>query len=317
MQIRALIMLAVALVLGGITVFLVNNFLQSEVGGQGRIQKMRTVPVVVAAQDIKSGTKLDKVMLTTVDWPAETVPDGVYADVAKVIGEKPPVLLQETKRGEVILPYKLSPHGARGGLPARIPEDMRAKTIPVSEITGVAGFIAPGDFVDVLHTSAVGRSDEIPVTRVLLQNVQVLGVDQVSSEDDAKPKIVNAITLLVNPESGQRLTLALATGSLTLLLRNEFDASLLETTDIGWRQLVPEEATVAVERPKVVRRERRVVTVVKQQAPATAVPAPVVERDRVEVIRGLNVSRQEVPTTPTAKPVANDAAGAKPADAKP
>ncbi|MDO8268528.1 MAG: Flp pilus assembly protein CpaB [Moraxellaceae bacterium] len=311
MQIRALIMLAVALVLGGITVFLVNNFLQSEVGDQGRVQKLRTVPVVVAAQDIKSGTKLESVMLTAVDWPSETVPDGVYTDVATVIGEKPPVLLQETKRGEVILPYKLSPHGARGGLPARIPEDMRATTIPVSEITGVAGFIAPGDFVDVLHTSAVGRSDELPVTRVLMQNVQVLGIDQISSQDDAKPKIVNAVTLLVNPESGQRLTLALATGSLSLLLRNEFDASLLATKDIAWRQLVPEEAVAVVEQPRVVRRERRVVTIVKQQAPATAVPAKT--SDRVEVIRGLNVSRQDVPSTPAA----NDATSAKPDEAKP
>lgn len=314
MQIRALIMLAVALVLGGITVFLVNNFLQSEAGGQGRVQKMRTVPVVVAAQDIKSGTKLEAVMLKTVDWPEETAPEGVYDKVEAVMGDKPPVLLQETKRGEVMLPYKLSPHGARGGLPVRIPEDMRAATIPVTEITGVAGFIAPGDFVDILHTSSVGRSDDLPVTRVLMQNVQVLGVDQVSSEDDAKPKIVNAITLLVNPESGQRLTLALATGSLSLLLRNEFDASLLATTDMAWNKMVTEEVEKVVERPKVVKRERRVVVVVKEPAPAVATPGSTAKpSDRVEVIRGLNVTRQEVPSVPAA----NDATPAKASEVKP
>lgn len=301
MQIRALIMLAVALVLGGITVFLVNNFLKSEVGDQSRVQKMRTVPVVVAAQDLKSGIKLEAVMLRTVDWPADSAPDGVYADVAAVIGEKPPVLLTETKRGEIILPYKLSPHGARGGLPARIPEDMRAATIPVTEVTGVAGFIAPGDFVDVLHTSAVGRTDQIPVTRVLLQNVQVLGVDQVSSEDEAKPKIVNAVTLLVKTEQGQRLTLALATGTLSLLLRNEFDASLIATNDISWRQLMPEEV-VREESPKVVRRERRIVTEVKQPAPAMAVPPSSKTMDKVEVIRGLNVTKQDVPGGAPAAP---------------
>lgn len=314
MQIRALIMLAVALVLGGITVFLVNNFLKSEVGDQGRVQKIKTVPVVVAAQDIKSGTKLEAVMLKAVDWPAETAPDGVYSKVEAVIGEKPPVLLQETKRGEILLPYKLSPHGARGGLPVRIPEDMRAATIPVTEITGVAGFIAPGDFVDILHTSAVGRGDQLPVTRVLMQNVQVLGVDQISSEDDAKPKIVNAVTLLVSPESGQRLTLALATGSLSLLLRNEFDASLLETTDMAWNKMVTEEVEKVAERPKVVKRERRVVVVVKAPAPAVAAPGTAANTaDRVEVIRGLNVTRQEVPSTPAA----NDGSSAKPGDVKP
>lgn len=313
MQIRALIMLAVALVLGGVTVFLVNNFLQGE-GGGGRVQKLHTVPVVVAAQDIKSGTKLEAVMLQKVDWPKDTIPDGVYSDVATVIGEKPPVLLQETKRGEVILPYKLSPHGARGGLPAHIPEDMRATTIPVTEITGVAGFIAPGDFVDILHTSAIKQSDQLPVTRVLMQNVQVLGVDQVSSEDDAKPTIVNAVTLLVNPENGQRLTLALATGSLSLLLRNEFDASLLETKDLAWSQLVKEKVEKVVARPRVVLRERRVVVVVKQPAPVTAASAPAEKpSDKVEVIRGLNVTRQEVPSTPAA----NDGASTKAGGVKP
>jgi len=313
MQIRALIMLAVALVLGGITVFLVNNFLRGE-GGQGRVQKLYTVPVVIAAQDIKSGTKLEAAMLKKVDWPKDTVPDGVYGDVATVIGAKPPVLLQETKRGEIILPYKLSPHGARGGLPAHIPEDMRAATIPVTEITGVAGFIAPGDFVDILHTSTVKASDQLPVTRVLMQNVQVLGVDQVSSGDDAKPKIVNAVTLLVNPENGQRLTLALATGSLSLLLRNEFDASLLATTNMVWSKMVTEEVVRVVARPRVVVRERRVVVVVKQPAPATAAPAPAEKpSDRVEVIRGLNVTRQEVPSTPAA----NDGASTKAGGVKP
>jgi len=224
----------------------------------------------------------------------DSAPEGAYSDVAVVIGEKPPVLLTETKRGEIILPYKLSPHGARGGLPARIPEDMRAATIPVTEVTGVAGFIAPGDFVDVLHTSAVGRSDQIPVTRVLLQNVQVLGVDQVSSEDEAKPNIVNAVTLLVKTEQGQRLTLALATGTLSLLLRNEFDASLIATNDISWRQLMPEEV-VREETPKVVRRERRIVTEVRRPAPAMALPPATKEMDKVEVIRGLNVTKQDVP----------------------
>lgn len=311
MQIRALIMLAIALILGGITVFLVNNFLQREVGDRGRVQKLRTVPVVVAASDIKSGTKLEAVMLKLVDWPAESAPEGVYADVNTVIGQKPPVLLQETKRGEIILPYKLSPHGARGGLPAMIPEDMRAVTIPVNEITGVAGFVAPGDFVDVLHTSAIERDDKLPVTRVLLQNVQVLGVDQTSSEDKAEPKVVNAITLLVNTENGQRLTLAISTGQLSLLLRNEFDASLLETKEVTWKQLVP--AVPEPVRAKVVKRERRTVVVIKRvpvAVPAVAPNAPAApqEKPQVEVIRGLNVSRQEVPGTPAA----NDASATKP-----
>lgn len=289
MQLRALIMLALALIMGGITVFLVNTFLQKEVSERGRVQEIRTVPVVVAATDLKVGTKLETVMLSVADWPADIAPEGVFSDVNTLIGEKPPVVLQEIRRGEIVLPYKLSPHGARGGLPSRIPEDQRAITVPVSEITGVAGFIMPGDFVDVLHTSAVGRKDDLPVTRVLLQNVQVLGIDQNSSQDKGEPKIVNAVTLLVNTEAAQRLTLALATGGVTLILRNEFDASLLASGDVTWQDLVP--FIPEPEKPRVVKRQRR-------EAPA---PAP---KPQVEVIRGLQVTKQVVPGE---APAANEA----------
>jgi pilus assembly protein CpaB len=277
MQLRAIIMLALALVLGGITVFLVNTFLQQEVGQRGKVQEIRTVPVVVANADLKIGTRLEPMMLSVIDWPEAAAPEGAFNDVGVLLGEKPPVALQEMRRGEIVLPYKLSPHGARGGLPARIPEDMRAVTIPVSEITGVAGFIVPGDYVDVLHTSDVGRADRIPVTRVLLQNVQVLGIDQVATDEDSKPRVVNAVTLLVNTEAGQRLTLAMATGSINLLLRNEIDASLLAVEDVTWKDLQPmvQEPT----KPKIVKRVRR--------------EAPV--KPQVEVIRGLQVTNQTVP----------------------
>lgn len=292
MQLRALIMLALALIMGGITVFLVNTFLQREVGERGRVQEIRTVPVVVATRDLSVGTKLEATMVRVADWPAEVAPEGVFSDVNAVVGDKPPVVLQEIHRGEIVLPYKLSPHGARGGLPSRIPEDQRAITVPVSEITGVGGFVMPGDFVDVLHTSAIGRKDQLPVTRVLLQNVQVLGIDQTSSREQGEPRIVNAITLLVDTEAAQRVTLALATGSLTLILRNEFDASLLQATDVTWQDLVP--FIPEPQKPKVVRRQHR-------EQPVEA-PKP-----QVEVIRGLQVTKQVVPGAETPAPAANDA----------
>lgn len=300
MQLRALIMLALALIMGGITVFLVNTFLQREVGERGRVQELRTVQVVVAARDLSVGTKLEPTMIQLADWPAEGAPDGVFRNVNDLIGEKPPVVLQEIRRGEIVLPYKLSPHGARGGLPSRIPEDQRAITVPVSEISGVAGFIMPGDFVDVLHTSAIGRKDELPVTRVLLQNVQVVGIDQQAGREKSEPRIVNAVTLLATPEAAQRLTLAMATGGLNLILRNEFDASLLAASDVTWQDLVP--FIPEPQKPRVVKRQHRQPTV-EMEAP----------KPQVEVIRGLQVTRQVVPAGEAPKPAANDAEAAKPA----
>jgi pilus assembly protein CpaB len=147
-------------------------------------------------------------------------------------------------------------------------------TLSVNEITGAGGFVMPGDYVDVLHTTTFGRSDKNPVTRVILQNAKVLGIDQRSSETDTEPKVVNAITILVAPFDGQRIVLAAKTGDLNLLLRNEFDASIVETELVTYKDLLTEEPA---RETKVVRRVRR------------APPKP-----QVEVIRGLEVENQTV-----------------------
>jgi len=273
MQIRALVILVVALVAGLAAVFLANTMLQQKVSETTEVAQVKTVTVVAAKVDLKMGTRLDKVMLTTVDWPEDSLPEGTFSSIEQLVGDKPdaaPIVLKTIKKGEAILPYKISPHGARGGLPSKIPEDMRAITIAVNEVTGVAGFVLPGDYVDVLHTTSIGRKDDKPVVRVLMQNVQVLGVDQVSSEDETKPKVVNAVTLLVTTEEGQKLALASEVGDLKLLLRNEYDASILEAKTLDLQDLVPTERPTKV---KVYKRIRRPI---------------------VEIIRGLDIKRESV-----------------------
>ncbi|MCK5880384.1 MAG: Flp pilus assembly protein CpaB [Sinobacterium sp.] len=270
MHIRAIITLAVALIMGGVTVFLINNYLNEEVRTRTATQVIETTPVVVAASDLNAGSKLEDIQLKVIDWPTAVLPENVYQTVEAVIGEAAPVVLTEVKAGELILPYKLSPHGARGGLPSRIPEDKRAIAIAVNEVKGVAGFLMPGDYVDILHTTNVGRLDERLVTRIVLQNVLILGIDQIDTEED-KPRVVNAVTLLVNTYDAQRLTLAQNLGDLNLVLRNEFDASILEETAVTYKELLNADKDRKV---KVYKRIRR--------APS------------VEVIRGLEVSKQQV-----------------------
>ncbi|HEY9032995.1 MAG TPA: Flp pilus assembly protein CpaB [Pseudomonadales bacterium] len=275
MHIRAIITLAIALIMGGITAFLVNYYLQKEVSARATSQVIETVPVVVAAADLQAGKALDRLQLKIVEWPKASVPESSYADIGKVLGDKPPVVLTRINRGEIILPYKLSPHGARGGIPSRIPEDRRAMSIRVNEFSGVGGFIIPGDYVDVLHTTALGRVDNRKVTRVLLQNLKVLGIDQVDAEQEGNPKVVNSVTLLVKLDEAQRLTLAQATGELTLLLRNDFDASILQHAVITYKELLSDDPEETRKPVQVYRRERR-------------------ETPSVEVIRGLEVTKEQV-----------------------
>ena len=269
MQMRALIILVVALGAGLAAVFLAKTMVDQQVT-TATVEQVETVPVIVAKVDLKMGTRLDKLMLDTIDWPAKSLPENYFSSIDDVVGKKPPIVLKQMKKGEVILHYKLSPHGAKGGLPTKIPEDMRAITIAVNEVRGVAGFVLPGNYVDLLHTTSVGRKDKKPVTRVLMQNVEVLGVDQVSSEDETDPKVVNAVTLLVSTIEGQKLTLASTVGELNLLLRNEYDASILEVKTVGLTDLVPTDKPTKV---KVYKRVRR---------------------PTVEVIRGLEIKSQRV-----------------------
>ncbi len=271
MQVRAIVILALALVMGGVSVFLVNTYLQQQVSERKTVGSVKTAQVVVAKKDLVFGQKLDEESIGMVSYPAEAIPNGAFTNLSAVLNaESPAIALTDIKDREIILPAKISPHGARGGLPAKIPEDMRAMTISVNEVKGVAGFVLPGDFVDVLHTTTVGRRDDRPVTRVIKQNLQVLGVDQLSSDDSNEPKVVNAVTLLVTQRDGQRLTLAQRLGELNLLLRNEFDGSILADQVVSYESLL----TVETGRKPVVKVRSR--------------------RPSVEIIRGLEIEKKSV-----------------------
>jgi pilus assembly protein CpaB len=277
MQKKALLLLLVALIMGGVVTILVNTLLTQEVQQRSEQTVIDTQKVLVAASDLKTGMRLDKISVKQVDWPVENLPEGTYSNVDVLLGEKPPVVIKKINKNEVILPYKLSPQGARGGLPPKIPEDRRAITIEVSEISGVAGFVLPGTYVDVLLTTKEGQKDEKLATQTLLQNLLVLGIDQLSSEDEDEPKVVNAVTLLVTPKEGKMLTLGQQIGRINLLLRNEIDASILEEDLITINDLLnikPEPTKVV----KVYKRKRR---------------APIVS-PTVEIIRGLDVEKQKV-----------------------
>ncbi|MGD9000917.1 MAG: Flp pilus assembly protein CpaB, partial [Granulosicoccaceae bacterium] len=277
-------MLAIALIMGGVAVYLVNTLITREKEVGAETQPVGIRPVVVAATDLDVGTRLDKVMIKPVDWPEASMPDGHFSEVDKVIGEKPeeaPVVLKEIRKGEPVLKYKLSEYAARGGLTPKIPVEKRAITIAVNEVKGVAGFVLPGDRVDVMLTSSVGRADNQPVTRTLLQNVTVLGVDQIASEKEDEPQIVNAVTLLVTPDEGKKLTLAQTVGSLNLMLRNEGDVSIASD------ELITLSSLRSYARRPVTKTTRKV----------TRRPAP--SGTTVQIIRGLDSKNERVKNVST------------------
>ena len=176
--------------------------------------------VLVAADDLQVGTKIEEKDVRFVRFPSSDLPAGVFHFVNKVVGRG--VVLPISK-GEFILTNKLAGENAGAGLPGLIPPGMRAVSVRVNDTTSVSGFVLPGTHVDVLLTGNPGGSNEQQTTTVL-ENLAVIATGQKLERNAAgEPQTTPVITLLVSPDDAQKLTLASNQGKIQLALRNPLD----------------------------------------------------------------------------------------------
>jgi pilus assembly protein CpaB len=183
--------------------------------------------IVVADRPIQLGTRLDATNLRVISWPADEAIAGSFMRVEDCAGR---ALLTNLAGNEPVLESKLAPKEAGAGLPATIPEGMRAVSVAVNEVNGVAGFVIPGTMVDVLVTGRLSGNTADPnnnITRVILENVRVLAAgQQVEQDREGKPQKVPVVTVLVTPEDATKLTMASTEGKIQLALRNTIDSTL-------------------------------------------------------------------------------------------
>lgn len=230
--------------------------------------------VVVAAAPLPLGTMLKAGDLRVVQWPDDVAIAGTAATIDSVVGRG---VVAPFSEGEPIVAAKLAPAEAGAGLPAAIPPGMRAMSVKVNDVIGVAGFTVPGTHVDVVATVNSGKEE---VSHVVLSDVQVLTAgtsqEQTKSNDPIRTSVV---TLLVTPEGAERLALAMNEGRISLALRNPLDVGAAQTTGARMSNLVtPAPAPVPVARP--VRSRPRV------EEPPPPPPPPPPKPYTVEVIRG-------------------------------
>jgi pilus assembly protein CpaB len=190
-----------------------------------------TQPVVVAAADLGLGVELKKEDLSIVNFPVGHAPDGSFSKVTDVIGRG---LVVSLVKNEPVLNAKLASREAGSGLPPIIPDGMRAVSVRVNEVIGVAGYVLPGTRVDVLATASPTSSPQDATSKVILSNVQVLtaGTRLEQDQEKGKPMQVTVVTLLVYPEQSERLALASTEGKIQLALRNPMDKSAPETPGV-------------------------------------------------------------------------------------
>jgi len=197
------------------------------------VMRMKTAPVVVVTRDLTFGTVLEKEHLAVVQYPEEAVPKGAYGDLDSVLAQSNRVFLME---GEPVLASKLSAVG--GGLSLRIPELMRAISLSVNEVTGVNGFILPGDRVDVVVTVDNVKGPGVAVTKTILQNVEVLASGSKTETRRDHQITVQSITLLVEPKGAESLALALHQGQVQVVLRNPVDQAVVASSSVDTKAVL-------------------------------------------------------------------------------
>jgi pilus assembly protein CpaB len=267
---RVFLVLLLALTAGGALAYGTYNFVQRPIIQSG--PSIPTQPVVVAATDLPLGTELASDDLRVIEWPASAVPQQVFGDPNDVIGRG---LIAPVFENEPILPVKLASIEEGAGLPPIIPPGLRAVSVRVNEVIGVAGYVVPGTRVDVVATVSPSPNQQDTTAKVILTNVQVLAAGtKIESDEGNKPMAVNVVTLLVNPEESERLTLAANEGKIQLALRNPLDRESPATTGAKAALLLGTQAPVRRPAPRPA----------PAAAPAPAPPPP--PSPVVEIIRG-------------------------------
>jgi pilus assembly protein CpaB len=247
---RLLMIGVLALALGAFVSVLVYRNLQSRgPSNEGGVD------VVVAANDIQVGSKVEEHDIRLLKFPAVDLPQGAYTKRSQVLGRG---VVVPITRGEFVLPTKLAPENAGSGLPSLIPPGMRAVSVRVNEIVSVAGFVTPGTRVDVLLTGTPNGTSESQTTTVL-QNVAVIAAGHTLERTaTGEPQNTPVITLLVSPDDAQRLTLASSEGKIQLVLRNPLDTrqdELAASSAKGLYKGIAPAATAAPARPRPVKKK--------------------------------------------------------------
>jgi pilus assembly protein CpaB len=240
LRISAVLMIVVALVFGALAVFVAQSWLNSQ--NDARLKNMpqpvamKTRKIVVADAPLRFGIELTSRNLREVPWPEHAVPDGSFASVEAMLSSGKRMVLTAIAENEPILASKITGPGQRATLSAVITPGMKAITVRVNDIEGVAGFVLPGDRVDILLTRNAERGGS-GSSDVVLQNIRVLAIDQIADDRIDKPAVVKAVTLEVDTVDGQKVSLAASAGTLTLALRKAGDTQAQPTRQVTTEDL--------------------------------------------------------------------------------
>jgi pilus assembly protein CpaB len=222
-----IIMIAVAAVFGLLAVYAAQSWLNAQ--SEARLRSMEaqktkptaTATLVVASRQLRFGNELTAAALRELPWPADAIPQGGFRSIKDLMAHGKRVVLTAIEANEPVLSSKITGDGQRATLSAMLRDGFKAVTIRVNDVDGVAGFVLPGDRVDVMLSRQIDKGNA--TNDVVLKNVRVLAIDQLADERSDKPSVAKAVTLEVDITGAQKLALASQIGTLELALRKAGD----------------------------------------------------------------------------------------------
>ena len=241
-----LAVLAVAVILGGVAAFLARSWLQSH---SAPTDGQRTVSILVASGALAFGAPISAADVKEVDWPVQSRPDGAFANFAELVKNGRRISLSPFVRDEPIIASKVSAPDQRASLSTVIEKGKRAVTVAVDDVRGVAGFIFPGDFVDVVLTRTDNSNGPQNFSEVILQHVKVLAIDQMAGQRQEHPTVAKAVTVEVDPEQALKILLAVNVGKLSLILRQPAEVALGPDAKVTDRDLFGSDEAQATTAP--------------------------------------------------------------------
>ena len=221
MRTSTVVILAVAISMGGSAAYLTRNWLKDQTSAA--VQPAGTI--VVAAESLAYGTAMTPDNVVEIPWFSNTLPEGAFAIKDDLLNGGRRVVLSPLKRGEPVLRSKITGPGQRASLASLLDEGKRAVTVSVDDVRGVAGFVLPGDFVDIVIIADDGSPKRQSYSDILLEHVKVLAIDQVASEGEGQPTVAKAVTVEVTKEQAQKILLATNIGKLSLILARPLESN--------------------------------------------------------------------------------------------
>jgi pilus assembly protein CpaB len=256
---KGTIFLAAAVVAGLVATYGIHRYVSIKT----RVVKTPTRQVFIATADISPGTALSKTVVKAVNWPPSVIPPNCASSMGEIENR---VAKAPIPQGNPVLFSMLAPVGTAAGLSGILEDGKRALTVKVDEVAGVAGFIHPGDHVDVLMDMAMKeQGQQEHFSKTILHDIMILTTGQIwEQKGDNKPMVVNTVTLELTPDQAEVLNLASNNGKIRLALRNRNNKTIAQTSGVTTSILIDgaagkKEEKVAVQPP----REDKSVEVIK------------------------------------------------------